>query len=109
MLTILRIERWDPRHEGPVTEAGLRQKVEACGYQVSTFAWPVGTIVPPQSRDCRRIDGVVSGILKITLDGEAAILTAGDVVHIPRGAVRRIEVVGSAPVHCVHAIDRQSH
>ncbi|MEO6237792.1 MAG: hypothetical protein ABIQ52_12395 [Vicinamibacterales bacterium] len=73
----------DPRHEGPVTEAGLRQKVEACGYQVSTFTWPLG--------------------------GEAAILTAGDLVHIPRGAVRRIAVIGSAPAHGVHAVERHSH
>ena len=92
--------------DGPVTEAALRQKVEACGYQVSTFAWPAGTVVAAQAQDRERVDAVVAGILKITLDGESAILTAGDMVYVPRGAVRRVEVVGSFPAHCLDAVYR---
>jgi quercetin dioxygenase-like cupin family protein len=106
MLTVMRIDRWDPRRDGPVTEAALRQKVEACGYQVSTFAWPAGTVVAPQAQDRERVDAVVTGILKITLDGESAILTAGDIVYVPRGAVRRVEVVGSFSAHCLDAVYR---
>jgi quercetin dioxygenase-like cupin family protein len=106
MLTVMRIDRWDPRRDGPVTEAALRQKVEACGYQVSTFAWPAGTIVAAQAQDQERVDAVVTGILKITLDGESAILTAGDMVYVPRGAVRRVEVVGSSAAQCLDAIYR---
>ena len=104
MLTVMRIDRWDPRRDGPVTESALRHKVEAHGYQVSTFAWPAGTVVPAQAQDNERVDAVVTGILKITLDGESAILTAGDMVYVPRGAVRRIEVVGSATAHCINAV-----
>ena len=89
-----------------MTEAGLRQKVEACGYQVSTFAWPAGTVVAAQAQDRERVDAVVTGILKITLDGESAILTAGDMVYVPRGAVRRVEVVGSFSAHCLDAVYR---
>jgi quercetin dioxygenase-like cupin family protein len=106
MLTVMRIDRWDPRRDGPVTEAGLRQKVEACGYQVSSFAWPAGTVVAAQTQDRERVDAVVAGILKITLDGESAILTAGDMVYVPRGAVRRVEVVGSSTAHCLDAVYR---
>lgn len=106
MLTVMRIDRWDPRRDGPVTEAALRQKVEACGYEVSTFAWPAGTVVPPQHQDRERVDAVVAGILKITLDGESAILTAGDIVYVPRGAVRRIEVVGAHAAHGLDAVYR---
>ena len=104
MLTAMRIERWDPRRDGPVTEAALRRKVETIGYQVSKFAWPAGTVVPPQTHDRERVDAVVTGILKITLDGESAILTAGDIVYVPRGAVRRVEVVGSSTAHCLDAV-----
>ena len=106
MLTVMRIDRWDPRRDGPVTEAALRQKVEACGYQVSRFAWPAGTVVAAQAQDRERVDAVLAGILKITLDGESAILTAGDMVYVPRGAVRRVEVVGSFPAHCLDAVYR---
>ena len=104
MLTVMRIDRWDPRRDGPVTEAALRHKVESCGYNVSTFAWPAGTVVPAQAQDRERVDAVVTGIVKVTLDGESAILTAGDMVYVPRGAVRRVEVVGAATAHCLDAI-----
>lgn len=106
MLTVMRIDRWDPRRDGPVSEAALRQKVEACGYEVSTFAWPAGTVVAAQPQDRERVDAVVAGILKITLDGESAILTAGDMVYVPRGAVRRVEVVGAFTAHCLDAVYR---
>jgi quercetin dioxygenase-like cupin family protein len=104
MLTCMRIQRWDPRREGPVTEAALRHKVESIGYEVSRYAWPAGTVVPPQTQDKERVDAIVTGIVKITLDGESAILTAGDIVFVPRSAVRRVEVVGSATAHCLDAI-----
>jgi quercetin dioxygenase-like cupin family protein len=104
MLTVMRIKRWDARRDGPVTEAALRTKVESIGYQVSRFAWPAGTVVPPQTLDKERVDAVVTGIVRITLDGESAILTAGDMVFVPRGAVRRVEVVGSFPAHCLDAV-----
>lgn len=104
MLTVMRIDRWDPRRDGPVTESALRHKVETIGYQVAAYAWPAGTVVPPQTQDRERVDAVVTGILKVTLDGESAILTAGDMVYVPRGAVRRVEVVGSATAHCLDAL-----
>jgi len=94
MLTVMRIDRWDSRRDGPVTEAALRHRVETFGYEVSTHAWPAGTVVPPQTQDKERVGAVVTGIVKVTLDGESAILTAGDIVYVPRGAVRRVEVVG---------------
>jgi len=104
MLTVMRIDRWDARRDGTVTEAALRQKVAANGYQVSTFAWPAGTIVPAQTQPLERVDAVVAGVLKITLNGESAILTAGDIVYVPRGAIRRVEVVGSSTAHCLDAV-----
>jgi quercetin dioxygenase-like cupin family protein len=104
MLTVMRVDRWDPRRDGPVTEVALRHKVESYGYQVASFAWPAGTVVAPQAQDCDRVDAVIAGILKITLDGESAILTAGDMVYVPRGAVRRVEVVGSATARCFDAV-----
>lgn len=104
MLTVMRIERWDPRRDGPVTEAALRHKVETIGYQVCRLAWPGGTVVPNQTQDKERVDAVVTGIVKITLDGESAILTAGDIVFVPRGSIRRVEVVGSTTAHCLDAV-----
>jgi quercetin dioxygenase-like cupin family protein len=104
MVLLMRIERWDPRRDGPLNEAALKQKLESRGYRVSARQYPAGAVAAAQADERERLDAVVSGLLKITLDGEAAILTAGDVVIVPRGAVRRVEVVGSSPVHCLEAV-----
>lgn len=100
----MRIDRWDPRREGRVTEAALRRKVQSGGYEVCTCARPAGTVVPAEIQARARVDAVVEGMVRITLDGESAILTAGDLVYVPRGAVRRVEVVGSVAAHCLDAV-----
>jgi quercetin dioxygenase-like cupin family protein len=104
MLSVLRLERWDSRRDGPVTESALRHKVQTGGYEVSILAWPPGTILPAETQYRERVDAVVTGILKITLDGESAILTAGDIVFVPRGSIRRVEVVGPSPVRCLDGV-----
>jgi quercetin dioxygenase-like cupin family protein len=104
MLTVMRVERWDPRREGAVTEARLRRKLENYGYKLSTSAWPGGTIVPSEAQGREGLDAVITGIVKFTIDGESAILTAGDLVYVPRGAVRRLEVVGGAVAQCIEAV-----
>lgn len=98
MVVVMRIDRWDSRHDGSLSEAALRRKLEARGYQVSRCSWPAGArlAAPPEGRASAA--AVVSGLLKVTIDGESAVLTAGDLVYVPRHAARRIEVVGTAPV-----------
>ena len=104
MVLLMRIERWDPRRDGPLSEGALKHKVESRGYRVTVRQYPTGAVATIQADDRERIDAVLSGLLKITLDGEAAILTAGDLVIVPRGAVRRVEVVGPSPAHCLEAV-----
>ena len=101
---LMRIERWDSRRDGPLTESALRQKIETRGYQVSDRTYPPETVVAGQAVDCERLDAVASGMLRVTLDGESAILTAGDMLLVPRGSDRRVEVVGLSPVHCLEAV-----
>jgi quercetin dioxygenase-like cupin family protein len=103
----MRIDRWDSRRDGPLSETALRQKLEGHGYRVSTQAWAPGTILPAQIQSDDVAHGVISGIVKLTLDGETTILTGGDVVYMPRGAIRRVEVVGSAPAYCFEAAIRK--
>jgi mannose-6-phosphate isomerase-like protein (cupin superfamily) len=106
MVMLMRIERWDPRRDGPLSERALRLKLEARGYHPTPHLYPAGAVAAAQAADRERIDAVVTGLMKVTLDGESAILTAGDVVFVPRGAVRRVEVVGSSPLHCLEAVYR---
>jgi quercetin dioxygenase-like cupin family protein len=107
-LTLLRIERWEPRRDGPLTESALRHKIETRGYQVSARTYPAGTVVAAQPVDRERLDAVAAGMLKVTLDGESAILAPGDLLLVPRGSDRRVEVVGASPVHCLEAVYERS-
>jgi quercetin dioxygenase-like cupin family protein len=103
MMLLMRIERWDARRDGPLTEAALQQKIENLGYQVTTRLFPSGAVAGGQSDLRERLLGVASGLVKVTLDGESAILGAGDIVFIPRGSVRRVEAIGPATACCVEA------
>ncbi|NUR53333.1 MAG: cupin domain-containing protein [Acidobacteria bacterium] len=101
---LMRIERWDQRLDGVFTPLALQQKLDALGYVVSTCDWAAGTVIPEDVQEHERVGAVAAGLLKFTVDGESAILIAGDIVFVPRGAVRRIEVVGAAPAQCLDAV-----
>lgn len=106
MMLLMRIDRWDVRRDGVLSEAALLQKLEALGYQAVSRNYPAGAIVSAQTDARERIQAVARGLIKVTIDGESAILTAGDVVFVPRGAVRRVEVIGSSAAQCIEAVYR---
>ncbi len=51
-----------------------------------------------------KIDAVLSGRFRLTLEGEAVVLEPGDSIEVPRGAVHSAEVVGDEPVVSLDAI-----
>src|SRR6266545_4568202 len=106
IMLLMRIERWDVRRDGPFSQAALEQKLRALGYEPRSRTYPAGSIAAAQTDTRERIEGVVSGLIKVTIDGESAILTAGDIVFVPRGAARRLEVVGTSSAYCLEAIFR---
>ena len=97
--------------------SSVREIIPAGATSIADVPWGVGinplsglAIVAYQGAgfasilNLNQVPAVVTGIVRITLDGESAILTAGDMVFVPRGAVRRVEVVGSFPAHCLDAV-----
>jgi mannose-6-phosphate isomerase-like protein (cupin superfamily) len=102
-MLLMRIDRWDVRRDGPMTELALRHKIKDLGYEAKPRTYPSGTVAATQceTEDCAV--AVISGLIKIMIDGESAILAPGDIVFVPRGAVRRVEVVGSATACCLEA------
>jgi len=108
MMLLMRIDRWDQRHDGPFTEAALRHKLRALGYDPLPRPNPAGAIASARVHPRGRAEAVVAGLIKVTIDGESAILTAGDIVFVPGGAARRVEPVGTAPVLCMEAVSRAS-
>jgi quercetin dioxygenase-like cupin family protein len=100
---LLRIERWDPSADGPLTEAALRRKCEFNDCSVVRRTYQSGAVQPNETVSTDRVEAVISGLLRITIDGATAILAAGDAVFVPRGSMRRIEVVGAMPVVSLEA------
>ena len=106
MTLLMQVDRWDQRSDGSLTEAALQHKLRALGYDPLPRSSPAGAIVSARVHHRRRAEAVLAGLLKVTIEDESVILTAGDIVFVPRGAARRIEPVGSAPVLCIEAVCR---
>ena len=94
----MKIERWNTEKDGPLTEKLLRQKLERLGYQVSRYVYPPGTHFPDHTHNIDKIDAVIAGRFRMTLEGTAVVLEAGDSLAVPRGALHSAEVVGDEPV-----------
>ncbi len=94
----MKVEHWDPKVDGPLTEAGMRRKLEARGYRVACYVYPPGTSFPDHTHDIDKIDGVIAGRFRMTMAGRSAVLAAGDCLSVPRGTVHSAEVVGDEPV-----------
>jgi mannose-6-phosphate isomerase-like protein (cupin superfamily) len=104
----LRVIRWDEHRDGPLTEGALEGKLTSLGYDLLPLVDPHGALVSPRVHPLDRADAVIAGLLKVIVEGESAILAAGDIVLIPGGAVRRVEPVGTSPVFCVEAVCRRN-
>ena len=104
IMGFLRIDRWDVAVDGPLNERTLQQKLRSLGYEAASRIYPAGALVSSQTDGCERIQAVARGLIKVTIDGESAVLTAGDLIFVPRGAVRRVEVIGRAEAHCLEAV-----
>jgi quercetin dioxygenase-like cupin family protein len=102
-----RIARWDVRLDGPLSEAALQRKIETRGYEVAARIYPAGRAMPAPSDPREGLAAVVRGVVKLTIDGEPELLTAGDLAFIPSGVSRRLEVVGPATALCLEAFRRQ--
>jgi mannose-6-phosphate isomerase-like protein (cupin superfamily) len=98
-----RIERWDLRLDGPLSEAAVQRKIEMLGYEVAARIYPAGRATNAASDTRDAITAVVRGVVKLTLDDQPELLTAGDIAYVPAGMSRRLEVVGPATALCIEA------
>jgi quercetin dioxygenase-like cupin family protein len=90
--------RWDPERDGPFSEAALRRAIEAQGYRVSRWVYPPGTRFDAHTHEVDKIDAVVSGRFRMTMEGQSVVLEAGDRLAVPCGTVHSAEVVGDEEV-----------
>lgn len=102
----MKVEHWNPRIEGELTEASLRRKLAGRGYNVSRYVYPPGTRFPEHSHDEDKIDGVLAGRFRLTMGEASVVLEPGDCLYVPRGTVHSAEVVGDKDVISLDAVRR---
>ena len=95
---MMKLDRWNPDDDETLSEATLREKLQKLGYRVSRYVYPPGTAFPTHSHDVNKVDAVLSGEFRITMDGESVVLGADDSVQVPRGADDSAEVIGDPAV-----------
>jgi len=95
---MMKLDRWNPDDDETLSEATLREKLQKLGYRVSRYVYLPGTAFPTHSHDVDKVDAVLSGEFRITMDGESVVLGAGDSVQVPRGAEHSAEVIGDRAV-----------
>ncbi len=100
----MQVRRWNAAADGPLSEAGLRAKLEALGYVVARYVYPPGTRFPDHVHDVDKVDAVVSGHFRIVIAGHTAALGPGDWVEVPRGRRHNATVIGDAPVVSLDAL-----
>lgn len=94
----MKIEKWNIKRDGPLSEDALRQKLEKMGYEVTRYIYPPGTFFPNHAHTVDKIDAVLSGRFRMSALGQEVILEAGDYLTVPKGVMHSAEVIGSQPV-----------
>lgn len=100
----MEVEKWNTERDGPLPEKTLRQKLEQRGYRVTRYVYPPGTSFPDHTHGIDKLDAVLSGRFRMTMEGQEVILEAGDCLAVPRGAVHSAEVIGDESVVSLDAI-----
>jgi len=102
----MQIEHRDESRDGPLSEAAMRQKLEDRGYSVSRYVYPPGTFFPPHDHGVDKIDAVLSGRFRMTIQDREVVLEAGDLLVVPKHATHTAEVVGEQSVVSLDAVRR---
>jgi quercetin dioxygenase-like cupin family protein len=100
----MQIEHWHPSDDGPLDESALKRKIERRGYRVRRYVYSPGAFFPEHDHAEDKIDAVVSGCLRITMQRQECLLEAGDLLVIPKHVEHTAEVVGDEPVVCLDGV-----
>ncbi len=103
----VRVEHWR-KEWGPLSEAAMRQRLEAEGYSVSRYVYPPGTHFPEHTHGADKEDAVLRGRLKIGAEGKEIVLGPGDMIEISAGTLHTAEVVGDEAVTSLDATRPQA-
>lgn len=100
----MQVEHWNPERDGALSEAGMRRKLEQRGYSVSRYVYPPGTWFPDHDHGVDKIDGVLSGRFRMTMQGQSLVLGPGDLLVVAKHRFHSAEVLGDEPVVSLDAV-----
>ena len=100
----MKIFHWDSNTDGPLTETAMVNKLEQMGYRCTCYTYPEGTFFPDHAHETDKIDAVLKGRFRISMENKSEVLESGDYVVVPRGKLHSAEVVGDEPVVSIDAI-----
>jgi quercetin dioxygenase-like cupin family protein len=101
---MMQIEHWDESRDGELTEVNMRRKLEDRGYSVSRYVYPPGTYFPEHDHGVDKIDGILSGRFRMTMQGRSIVLEAGDLLVVPKHVFHSADVVGEESVVSLDAV-----
>ncbi|MEP6471456.1 MAG: cupin domain-containing protein [Acidobacteriota bacterium] len=93
----VRLERWHPS-DGPLTEKRMMGLMESEGYEVASYAYREGTAFSSHEHEQDKCDGVVQGLLRVTVRDDVYDLGPGDRLYLPAGTRHSAQVVGAQTV-----------
>ena len=94
---MLQVQRWDADRDGVMTASRLRRRFEAQGLWVSEASFQPGDGHPSTAPAHDQLHVVLSGLMKVTIDGDSVVLGAGDTLFVPRGTDSVLEAIGAMP------------
>jgi len=81
----------------------IKHSLKEEGYNIYVYSYPGGMCFPMHVHDHDTIHVVLSGSLKVSMDGEDHYLTPGERFIIPAGTMHSAEIIGETPVVCLDA------
>lgn len=89
---------WDTTADGKPTESAIKSKMLKLGcVSIDRYEYPVGCHFPTHTHGYDKLDAVISGELKIEMDGKEFLLKSGDMVKVTKHKKHAATVVGSIP------------
>ncbi|MDH4228256.1 MAG: cupin domain-containing protein [Nitrospirota bacterium] len=92
------VEHWDEAANGPLSGEAMRRVLAERGFAATAYVYPPGTEFPVHRHRADKLDGVLSGRLRLTMGGHSVVLEAGDLLEIPAGVEHSAAVVGTEEV-----------